>query len=197
MITLQELRSIETRAKLDDSDALYQSGMMHWTGRWIEGVVIPQDKTMALRLIQRAADRGHEAAASFLATHHDTLRIDERLRTMSETSDIEKETDIAPPTSEASLSAEMTPTQGANETSPSKDNPFLLLGFWEFAIISTLVIVFFPWSLLLSLLLFGMEQTKFLVIALLHDFLKTLGAVITVLLAALAGAACIYLVATS
>lgn len=62
-----------------------------------------------------------------------------------------------------------------------EQNPFLILGFLEFAIISTLVVVFFPWSLLFSLIFFGMETTKFLVLALLHDFLKTLGAVISLL----------------
>lgn len=71
--------------------------------------------------------------------------------------------------------------QEHQDASKREQNPFLILGFWEFAIISTLVVVFFPWSLLLSLIFFGMETTKFLILALLHDFLKTLGAVISLL----------------
>ena len=67
------------------------------------------------------------------------------------------------------------------DASQREQNPFLILGFWEFAIIATLVVVFFPWSLLFSLIFFGMETTKFLVFVLLHDFLKTLGAVISLL----------------
>lgn len=60
------------------------------------------------------------------------------------------------------------------------DNRFLLLGFWEFAIISTLVVVFFPWSLLFSVVVYGIETTKLLIFALLHDAIKTLLAVLSV-----------------
>ena len=60
-------------------------------------------------------------------------------------------------------------------------NPYLLLGFWEFAIISTLMTLFFPWSLLFCLLFYGMEATKLLVQALLHDAVKTVFAVISIL----------------
>lgn len=71
---------------------------------------------------------------------------------------------------------------GDHGVAPSVENPFLVLGFWEFAIIATLAVVFFPWSLLFSVIFYGMETTKFLILALLHDFLKTLGSVITVAL---------------
>ena len=68
-----------------------------------------------------------------------------------------------------------------NNNQKDNDNPFLLLGFWEFAIISTLMVVFFPWSLLFCLIFYGLEHTKFLVIALFHDFVKTLLSVLSVL----------------
>ena len=42
------------------------------------------------------------------------------------------------------------------------ENPYLLLGFWNFAIISTLVVLFFPFSLLFCVIFYGLEQTKFL-----------------------------------
>jgi hypothetical protein len=62
------------------------------------------------------------------------------------------------------------------------DNRFLLLGFWEFAIISTLVVVFFPWSLLFSVVVYGLGTTKLLIFALLHDAIKTLLAVLSVVI---------------
>jgi len=61
-----------------------------------------------------------------------------------------------------------------------KENPYLIMGFWEFAIVATLTVAFFPLSLLLSLLFFGMENTILLVTALVHDFIKTLLAVLAI-----------------
>jgi len=60
-------------------------------------------------------------------------------------------------------------------------NPFLILGFWEFAIISALVVSLFPLSLLFSLFFFGMERTVLLVSALFHDLVKTLMAALAVI----------------
>ena len=60
------------------------------------------------------------------------------------------------------------------------ENKYLLLGFWEFAILSTLVVVFFPWSFLLSVVFYGMDSTKLLIFALLHDAIKTLRAIISI-----------------
>ena len=37
--------------------------------------------------------------------------------------------------------------QRIQENIEKNENPYLLLGFWEFAIMSTLMVVFFPWSL--------------------------------------------------
>lgn len=72
-------------------------------------------------------------------------------------------------------------------TDSSDENPYLLLGFWEFAILSTLMVVFFPWSLLFCLVVYGMDDTKAICGALIHDALKTalaiaalLGTVVTI-----------------
>ena len=62
------------------------------------------------------------------------------------------------------------------------ENRFLVMGFWEFAIISTLMAVFFPWSLLFCVVFLELEDTKFLVLALVHDLLKTLIAVLSIIL---------------
>lgn len=66
-------------------------------------------------------------------------------------------------------------------TTQADENPFLLLGLFEFAFLATLVVAFFPWSLLLSLLINGLERTKLLIAALAHDFLKTLFVAFSVL----------------
>jgi hypothetical protein len=67
------------------------------------------------------------------------------------------------------------------ETSSENENRFLIMGFWEFAIISTLMTVFFPWSLLYCVVVYGLQETKFLIIALFHDVLKTVLAVLSIL----------------
>jgi len=60
------------------------------------------------------------------------------------------------------------------------ENPYLIMGFWEFAITATLMTVFFPWSLLFCVVFYGFQNTKFLIIALLHDLLKTVFAILAV-----------------
>jgi len=62
------------------------------------------------------------------------------------------------------------------------DNPYLIMDFWEFAIMATLMVVFFPWSLLFCLIFYGLEDTKYIVLALLHDALKTVGAILSVVI---------------
>jgi hypothetical protein len=62
-----------------------------------------------------------------------------------------------------------------------EENKYLLMGFLEFAIIATLMTLFFPWSLLFCLIFLGMTETKLLLAALLHDFVKTVLAVLGVL----------------
>ena len=62
------------------------------------------------------------------------------------------------------------------------DNPYLIMDFWHFAIISTLMVVFFPWSLLFCVVFYGLEETKFICLALIHDAAKTFFAVASVVL---------------
>ena len=73
-------------------------------------------------------------------------------------------------------------TPDTREKDSQQDNPYLLLGFWEFGIISTLMVVFFPWSLLFCVVFFGLTETKYLVLAMLHDAIKTVGAILSVLI---------------
>ena len=63
-------------------------------------------------------------------------------------------------------------------TDEEKVNPFNKLGFWQFALVSTLTVALLPWSLLGVFLLFGSQVTKNLVAALMQDFAKTLAAVL-------------------
>ena len=60
------------------------------------------------------------------------------------------------------------------------DNPYLLLGFWEFAIMSTLMVVFFPWSLLFCVVFYGLTETKYIVLALIHDAVKTFFSILSI-----------------
>lgn len=62
------------------------------------------------------------------------------------------------------------------------ENPYLIMGIWESAITATLITVFFPWSLLFCVVFYGFQNTKFLIIALLHDLVKTVFAILAVIL---------------
>lgn len=62
------------------------------------------------------------------------------------------------------------------------ENKYLIMGFWEFAIVSTLMAVFFPWSLLFCVVTYGLQETKLIVLALVHDLLKTVFAILSVAL---------------
>ena len=62
------------------------------------------------------------------------------------------------------------------------ENPYLIMGFWEFAITATLMTAFFPWSLLFCVVFYGFQNTKFLITALLHDLVKTVFAILAVIL---------------
>lgn len=53
-------------------------------------------------------------------------------------------------------------------------NPYLELSFWRFSLLATVVIAFFPWSLLANLLFKGLADTRLLISALLQDYLQTL-----------------------
>ena len=62
------------------------------------------------------------------------------------------------------------------------DNPYLIMDFWHFAIISTLMVAFFPWSLLFCVVFYGLEETKFICLAMIHDAVKTFLAIASVVL---------------
>jgi len=49
-------------------------------------------------------------------------------------------------------------------------NPYLKLNFWEFLALSTVMLLFFPWSILVCLALYGIEETKLIVLAVIEDF---------------------------
>ena len=67
------------------------------------------------------------------------------------------------------------------ENKKNKDeNPYLLMDFWEFVIMSTLMVVFFPQSLLFCVIFYGLTQTKYIVLTLIHDAFKTLLAILSV-----------------
>lgn len=70
----------------------------------------------------------------------------------------------------------------ANPKNRHNGNPYLVIGFWEFAITATLMTVFFPWSLLFCVVFYGFSNTKLLLIALLHDLLKTVFAILAVVI---------------
>ena len=57
--------------------------------------------------------------------------------------------------------------------SQERENAYLNMDFWEFAIMSALMMVFFPWSLLFCVIFYGLTETKYIVLALIHDAFKT------------------------
>ena len=61
-----------------------------------------------------------------------------------------------------------------------ESNPYLKLNFWEFLALSTVLLLFFPWSILVCLLIYGVDETKFIVLAVVEDFAKTLLMVVAV-----------------
>ena len=44
------------------------------------------------------------------------------------------------------------------------------------------MVVFFPWSILFCVVMWGWEETKFILVALIHDVFKTLLAILAVVL---------------
>lgn len=60
------------------------------------------------------------------------------------------------------------------------ENKYLILPFWDFAILSTLMLVFFPWSLLFCVFAYGLHETKLIVITLFHDLVKTFLAILSI-----------------
>ena len=52
-------------------------------------------------------------------------------------------------------------------------NPFLALNFFEFAAISVLVLAFFPVSLVVCWIAFGTKTTRYLIEAMIKDWVQT------------------------
>ena len=63
-----------------------------------------------------------------------------------------------------------------------EENPYLSMGFWEFSIMSTLMFVFFPWSLLYCVVVYSLSGTKHIVQALVYDAMRTIWAVLSVII---------------
>ena len=62
------------------------------------------------------------------------------------------------------------------------ENPYNKLSFFKFLLLSTAMILFFPWSILFCLIFLGVEQTKLIFLALVEDLAKTiLGALIALI----------------
>ena len=62
------------------------------------------------------------------------------------------------------------------------ENPYNKLSFFKFLLLSTAMILFFPWSILFCLIFLGVEQTKLIFLALVEDIGKTiLGALIALI----------------
>ena len=70
-------------------------------------------------------------------------------------------------------SSDSSPKSYENKTVDNKKdselNRYLLLPFWEFAVLSTLMAAFFPWSLLFCLFAYILEETALIVQALVYD----------------------------
>jgi hypothetical protein len=60
------------------------------------------------------------------------------------------------------------------------ENPYLSLGFLQFGIISTLMVVFFPWSLLFCVVFLGLDNTALLVKAMFIDFIRTILSILAI-----------------
>ena len=95
----------------------------------------------------------------------------------------EDEKEIKCPHCAEEIQQEATKCKHCGENLTTKpENSYLLLGFWKFAIMSTLMVVFFPWSILFCVVMWGWEETKFILVALIHDAFKTLLAILAVVL---------------
>ena len=59
-------------------------------------------------------------------------------------------------------------------SSAPHENPFLKLAWFEFLVVQTLTLAFFPVSLLVCFVAFGPQMTRDLINALVRDWLQTL-----------------------
>ena len=62
------------------------------------------------------------------------------------------------------------------------ENPYLKLGFWKFLVLSTAMVLFFPWSILFCLIIYGFEETKLIILAIIEDFVKMFIAILIVII---------------
>lgn len=69
-----------------------------------------------------------------------------------------------------------------------RQNSFLALRFYEFAVVSTLVLTFFPMSLVVCWLAFGTATTRDLVEAMIKDWVQTMLILIGLLILVFGGA---------
>ena len=67
-------------------------------------------------------------------------------------------------------------------------NPFSALAFYKFAVISTLVLAFFPVSLALCWLMFGAQVTRDLIEAMARDWIQTMLILVSLLTLIFGGA---------
>ncbi|MEC8695235.1 MAG: hypothetical protein VXX88_08710 [Pseudomonadota bacterium] len=69
----------------------------------------------------------------------------------------------------------------------SRQNRFLAMKFYEFAGISTLVLAFFPISLVVSWIAFGTQTTRELIEAMIKDWLQTMLIIVGLIVVLLGG----------
>ena len=68
-----------------------------------------------------------------------------------------------------------------------RQNRFLAMKFYEFAGISTLVLAFFPISLVVSWIAFGTQTTRELIEAMIKDWLQTVLIIVALIIVSLGG----------
>jgi len=70
-----------------------------------------------------------------------------------------------------------------NREPEKKDNPYLIIGFWEGLVYTAAFVILFPWSLLYLLIFRGTENTKDFLVFFVRDLLITIViAVISIIL---------------
>jgi mannose/fructose/N-acetylgalactosamine-specific phosphotransferase system component IIC len=68
-----------------------------------------------------------------------------------------------------------------------RQNRFLAMKFYEFAVISMLVLAFFPISLVVSWIAFGTQTTRELIEAMIKDWLQTMLMIVGLIIVSLGG----------
>ncbi|MEG9862281.1 MAG: hypothetical protein V6Z81_07240 [Parvularculales bacterium] len=78
------------------------------------------------------------------------------------------------------------------EIKKGKD-PYLNMDLWEFAIMATLLVVLFPWSLLFCVVFFGWIETKNILLALIDDLIRTIFGIFATLLIVVSSSIAIFI----